>query len=98
VFGGGGGGCCTAGSSGSGPARLDDHRVQRPDGKVDGERGRQQGGSRRMAGAESQHGRQGPQEADGYLSAGTVSPLYGGRMFACEGGHGKQQKKKKQIF
>lgn len=37
-------------------AFLDDHRVQCPDDQVDGERGRQQGGPRRMAGAESQHG------------------------------------------
>lgn len=64
------------------PDGLDDHRVQDSDDQVDGERGRQQCGSRRMAGAESQHGRQGPQKADGYLRTGTVSPLYGGRMFA----------------
>lgn len=82
-----------------GVTRLDDHRVQRPDGQVDGERGRQQSGPRRMAGAESQHGRERPQEADGYLGAGTVSPLYGGRMFACEGGRRNQkQKQTKNSF
>jgi len=68
--------------------RLDDHRVQRPDDQVDGERGRQQRGSRRMAGTEPQHGRKGPQQADGYLRAGAVSPLYGGRMFACNTSNG----------
>lgn len=62
---------------------LDDHRVQRPDDQVDGERGRQQGGPRRMTGTEPEHGRKGSQQTDGYLRAGTVSPLYGGRMFAC---------------
>lgn len=73
-----------------GGARSDDHRVQDPDGQVDGERGRQQRGPRRVAGAEPECGRQRSQQPDGYLRAGTVSPLYGGRMFAC-----KRSEKKK---
>lgn len=73
------------------PRSLDDHRVQRPDGQVDGERGRQQGGSRRMAGTEPEHGRQRSQQPDGYLRAGAVSPLNGGRMFACNDGDGQRE-------
>lgn len=75
--------------------RLDDHRVQHPDDEVDGERGRQQGGPRRMAGAEPQHGRQRSQQADGYLRARTVSPLYGGRMFTWRN---ERVEKKKSII
>lgn len=44
-----------------------------------------------MAGTEPEHGRQRSQQPDGYLRAGAVSPLNGGRMFACNDEDGQRE-------